>query len=112
MDDGNAGRRMAAAVWGASRRKLGFKGVIVLKDPSNVRRTRLLPMSLSSAVPQTLAETIRIGLADEITSGLLRPGAEVDEQAVGERFGASRTDQPPSSGPGKMLVQHRSWRRW
>ena len=20
--------------------------------------------------------------------------------------------QPPSSGPGKMLVQHRSWRRW
>jgi len=39
----------------------------------------------------TLAEAIRVGLADEITSGALAPGTEIDEQAVAGRFGASRT---------------------
>ena len=43
-----------------------------------------------SAAP-TLAEAIRVGLADEITAGKLRPGTELDEQAVAARFGASRT---------------------
>jgi DNA-binding GntR family transcriptional regulator len=32
-----------------------------------------------------------LSLADDITSGRLPPGAEVDEQSIGERFGASRT---------------------
>ncbi|HBK07064.1 MAG TPA: GntR family transcriptional regulator [Acetobacteraceae bacterium] len=47
----------------------------------------------ASGVPPgvTLAETIRVGLADEITSGALAPGTEIDEQAVARRFGASRT---------------------
>ncbi len=39
----------------------------------------------------TLAEAIRVGLADEITSGVLAPNTEIDEQAVARRFGASRT---------------------
>ena len=43
-----------------------------------------------SATP-TLAEAIRVGLADEITAGKLRPGTELDEQAIAARFGASRT---------------------
>jgi len=39
----------------------------------------------------TLSEAIRLSLADDITSGRLQPGTEVDEQSIGERFGASRT---------------------
>ena len=39
----------------------------------------------------TLSEAIRLSLADDITSGRLLPGTEVDEQSVSERFGASRT---------------------
>lgn len=42
-------------------------------------------------VMPTLAEAIRVGLADEITSGHLQPGTELDEQAIARRFGASRT---------------------
>lgn len=39
----------------------------------------------------TLSETIHRRLADEITEGRLAPGEEIDETAVAERFGASRT---------------------
>lgn len=39
----------------------------------------------------TLTETIRQMLADDITAGRLAPGSEIDESAVAERFGASRT---------------------
>ncbi len=47
---------------------------------------------LSFATPSaTLAEAIRIGLADEITSGALVPGTVIDELEVAGRFGASRT---------------------
>jgi DNA-binding GntR family transcriptional regulator len=49
----------------------------------------MLPSAAVS--PPTLAETIRVKLADEITSGHLAPGSEIDEQAVADRFGASRT---------------------
>ena len=49
----------------------------------------LLPPSAASS--PTLSEAIRVRLADEITSGDLPPGAEIDEQAVAERFGVSRT---------------------
>jgi DNA-binding GntR family transcriptional regulator len=44
-----------------------------------------------SAISLTLSETIRIGLADDITTGRLRAGTEIDEQEVAARFGASRT---------------------
>src|SRR4051794_9305596 len=53
-------------------------------------RIVLLPSAASSSSP-TLSETIRVGLADEITSGHLSPGTEIDEQAVAERFSVSRT---------------------
>jgi DNA-binding GntR family transcriptional regulator len=39
----------------------------------------------------TLAETIRVALAEEIITGRLAPGVEIDEQQAAERFGASRT---------------------
>jgi DNA-binding GntR family transcriptional regulator len=39
----------------------------------------------------TLAETIRLRLADDITAGRLAPGSVIDESALAERFGASRT---------------------
>lgn len=45
-------------------------------------------MSLASP---TLAETIRLRLADDITAGRLPPGSEIDEGALAGRFGASRT---------------------
>lgn len=41
--------------------------------------------------PTTLAETIRLRLADDITAGRLAPGSVIDESALAERFGASRT---------------------
>lgn len=44
-----------------------------------------------SCAPPTLAETIRLRLADDITMGRLDPGAEIEESALAERFGASRT---------------------
>jgi len=51
----------------------------------------VVPLSAASSSSLTLSETIRIGLADEITTGRLRSGTEIDEQAVATRFGASRT---------------------
>lgn len=38
-----------------------------------------------------LSERIRVALADEITSGILTSGFALDEQQIGDRFGASRT---------------------
>jgi DNA-binding GntR family transcriptional regulator len=38
-----------------------------------------------------LSEQIRKSLADEITCGVLRPGEQLDEQHLADRFGASRT---------------------
>ncbi|MET3762293.1 DNA-binding GntR family transcriptional regulator [Sphingomonas sp. UYEF23] len=38
-----------------------------------------------------LSERIRIALADEITAGTLPSGVAMDEQQIGDRFGASRT---------------------
>jgi DNA-binding GntR family transcriptional regulator len=38
-----------------------------------------------------LSERIRVALADEITAGMLAPGLSLDEQQIGDRFGASRT---------------------
>jgi len=44
-----------------------------------------------AASAPTLSEAIRLSLADDITSGRLPPGSEVDEQSIGDRFGVSRT---------------------
>lgn len=51
-----------------------------LSDPDDAARNGML-----------LSERIRVALADEITAGALEPGAALDEQLVGDRFGASRT---------------------
>jgi DNA-binding GntR family transcriptional regulator len=40
---------------------------------------------------ETLARRIRTNLADDIISGRIIPGAEIDEQELAQRFGASRT---------------------
>ncbi len=39
----------------------------------------------------TLSNQIRTILADDITAGRIKPGAEIDEQELAQRFGASRT---------------------
>jgi DNA-binding GntR family transcriptional regulator len=53
-------------------------------------------MSLITPMPETLerttlAEDLRLQLADEIVRGLLRPGAALDETGLAQRFGVSRT---------------------
>lgn len=48
-------------------------------------------MSIDQAPSILLSERIRTTLADEITAGTLAPGAALDEQQIGDRFGASRT---------------------
>jgi len=49
-------------------------------------------MSSDDANPNPLlSERIRIALADEITAGTLVAGQPLDEQQIGDRFGASRT---------------------
>ena len=46
---------------------------------------------MTTGTTGTLAEVIRTGLADEITSGRLAPGTVIDEQEVARRFSSSRT---------------------
>lgn len=49
-------------------------------------------MTPADAAPGLLlSERIRIALADEITTGALCPGVTLDQQQLGDRFGASRT---------------------
>lgn len=43
------------------------------------------------ASPRTRTETLRLQIADEIVSGVLEPGAPLDEQELAARFGVSRT---------------------
>jgi len=40
---------------------------------------------------RTLAEVLRVQIADDIVDGKLAPGAALDEQALAQRFGVSRT---------------------
>jgi DNA-binding GntR family transcriptional regulator len=58
--------------------------------------TRAKPVGKSrkakpTAVPRTRTESLRIQLADQIVSGVLEPGAPLDEQELAARFGVSRT---------------------
>jgi DNA-binding GntR family transcriptional regulator len=41
-----------------------------------------------------LSDVIRQALAEEIATGLLKPGTPLDEQQIATRFGASRTPVP------------------
>jgi DNA-binding GntR family transcriptional regulator len=63
--------------------------VIMARPPPVIRP--LPPLAPSDGFAPTLAEAIRVGLADEITSGHLQPGTELDENEIATRFGASRT---------------------
>jgi DNA-binding GntR family transcriptional regulator len=51
------------------------------------------PRTVRSSVPGkvTLAEELRLQLADDIVSGALPPGAALDESDLARRFGVSRT---------------------
>lgn len=40
---------------------------------------------------RTLAEVLRVQIADDIVDGKIEPGAPLDEQALAQRFGVSRT---------------------
>lgn len=44
-----------------------------------------------AAAGMLLSDRIRLALADDITTGALAPGTQLDEQQLGDRFGASRT---------------------
>ena len=53
-----------------------------------------LPASETDVAPEEkslLSDVIRLALADEIATGRLKPGTPLDEQQIGQRFGASRT---------------------
>lgn len=44
-----------------------------------------------AAASMLLSDRIRLAIADDITTGALAPGTQLDEQQLGDRFGASRT---------------------
>ena len=44
-----------------------------------------------AAAGMLLSDRIRLAIADDITTGALAPGTQLDEQQLGDRFGASRT---------------------
>ena len=54
----------------------------------NAEGANIVPLATAAI---TLAETIRVALAEEIITGRLAPGSEIEEQQAAERFGASRT---------------------
>lgn len=66
-----------------------------LREIKFVHAERILEMEHSLADDEApgmlLSERIRIALADEITAGTLPSGYVLDEQQIGDRFGASRT---------------------
>jgi DNA-binding GntR family transcriptional regulator len=55
--------------------------------------TRILPAEapVAGGGRRTLAEELRLALADDIVRGLLGPGAALDETELARRFGVSRT---------------------
>ena len=62
-----------------------------MKPISADNRATAAPAAAVSNPSATRAEAIRIGLADDITSGVLASGSVVDELEVARRFNASRT---------------------
>lgn len=51
----------------------------------------IAPMTSPTGVRKTLAEELRLQLADEIVRGVLRPGVALDETELARRFEVSRT---------------------
>lgn len=64
-------------------------GDTVAQDRPAVRTLELAPSQLARR--RTLAEELRVQLADEIVRGLLEPGAALDEMELARRFSVSRT---------------------
>ena len=68
----------------------------------NAEGANIVPLATAAI---TLAETIRVALAEEIITGRLAPGSEIEEQQAAERFGASRSARrcgnwpPPAWSP-------------
>jgi DNA-binding GntR family transcriptional regulator len=54
-------------------------------------KTRAINPDVAGGRRRTLAEELRLQLADEIVRGLLTPGAGLDETELARRFGVSRT---------------------
>jgi DNA-binding GntR family transcriptional regulator len=53
--------------------------------------TRIAAAPVAGESRRTLAEELRLALADDIVRGLLVPGAALDETEMARRFGVSRT---------------------
>src|SRR5262249_8168668 len=79
-------RRAQATDIAADRCPGGGDAVMTLAD-------RVRPAASRNAGPRrrTLAEELRLQLADEIVRGLIAPGAGLDETELAHRFGVSRT---------------------
>lgn len=63
-------------------------------DVLRVDYGRLLPLNLAGSEKKstkTIADELRLYIADEITSGRLAPGTRLDEVQLAERFNISRT---------------------
>ncbi len=65
----------------------------------------------------TLAEELRLQLADDIVTGTLEPGAALDETELARRFGVSRTpcarrsaSSPPAALSRRARIAARWWR--
>ena len=73
-------------VYGSSRtREAGF----LQRPPSLCQNVAMVTKQPDPSA--TLSEAIRIGLADDITAGVLEPGIVIDELEVARKFNASRT---------------------
>jgi DNA-binding GntR family transcriptional regulator len=64
-----------------------------LADDNSLSTTSAIATALDQSSPSTatLSNRIRTILADDITAGRIKPGTEIDEQELAQRFGASRT---------------------
>src|SRR3974390_2042239 len=61
------------------------------ETPEQVARTEARSSQSGRAARVTRAEELRLALADEIISGVLAPGATLDETLIAQRFNVSRT---------------------
>ena len=60
-------------------------------DPPSSEQVRVLLRGSETTEKTTLAEELRMQLADDIVCGALPPGTPLDESEVARRFGVSRT---------------------
>ena len=62
-----------------------------ITPPDVLARPTAAAVRAPAAARKTLAEELRLQLADEIVRGVLTPGAALDESDLARRFGVSRT---------------------